>query len=160
MRKRATILLGMAGGAIWAVVLVWAGGFARDVALDRALAVAFFLAGLPLMLMIGRLAQRRFFDDSVIDGQPLSGPAEIDQRVLANTVEQIVLAACFWPLAGWALGGGTVVALGAGFAVARCLFWLGYHMSPPLRSLGFAASFYPTILAAALALIRTVSGSI
>jgi len=39
------------------------------------------------------------------------------------------------------------LSLGLGFAVMRVLFWLGYLVSPPLRALGFAGSFYPTVVA-------------
>lgn len=156
MSKRGKILIGMGLGALWGLGLIWLGPMWKDVGLGFALAVAGFCAGLPMMLMIGRLAQRRFFDDAVIDGGPLSGGAGIDARVLANTVEQILLAACIWPLAGLVLGGGTVLALGAGFAVARLAFWIGYHLAPPLRGFGFAATFYPTVFAALLTLVAAV----
>ncbi|WP_246594366.1 MAPEG family protein [Mameliella sediminis] len=156
MPKRFAILIGMGLGAIWAVMVVWLGPVWKDVPLGMALAVAGVCAGLPLLLMIGRLAQRRFFDDALIDGGPLSEAAGIDDRVLRNTVEQCVLAACIWPLAGLVLGSGTVLTLGAGFLLARLAFWLGYHLSPPLRAFGFAASFYPTVLVACLVLREAV----
>ena len=57
-------------------------------------------------------------------------------------------ALAIWPFVANSLGGAVVMALGFGFAVARVLFWIGYHISPPLRSLGFAATFYPTVVAA------------
>ena len=153
MKKRTVILAGMTGGMVWAIGLVawavnpWTGTGGQD-RLGGAVLAA-FIAGLPLLLMIGRLAQRRFFDDSIIDGQafaPGSG-AEIDQKVLTNTVEQMILAAAIWPLAVVQAHGFTPVWLALGFAVARILFWIGYHVSPPLRGLGFAATFYPTIVA-------------
>ena len=101
--------------------------------------------------MVGRLAQRRFFDDAIIGGQPfvLGSGAEIDQRVLSNTCEQLVLALCIWPAAAVLLAGhgpGVIVVLGFNFAAARGLFWVGYHLSLPLRAFGFAASFYPTLM--------------
>ena len=46
--------------------------------------------------------------------------------------------------------------LGVAFAVARLAFWAGYHMAPPLRAFGFAATFYPTVLVALWALWRVV----
>ncbi|MGP6085799.1 MAPEG family protein [Antarctobacter jejuensis] len=146
----------MALGALWGLGVIWLGPLWKDVGLGLALAVAGFCAGLPMLLMIGRLAQRRFFDDAAIDGGPLSGGARIDARVLANTVEQILLAACIWPLAGPVLGGGTVLTLGAGFGVARLAVWIGYHLAPPLRGFGFAATFYPTVFAAFLTLWEAV----
>lgn len=152
MSKRVKILIGMALGALWAVLVIWLGPMWKDVGLAAALGLAGFCVGLPLMAVIGRLAQRRFFDDRIIDGAPLTGAAEIDGRVLSNTVEQALLAACIWPLAGLVLGSGTVLSLGAGFVLARLAFWIGYHVSPPLRAFGFAATFYPTVLAALLVL--------
>lgn len=156
MTARLSILIGMAAGALWGVAVIWLGPVWKDVPLFWALAVAGFCAGLPLALMIGRLAQRRFFDDTLIDGQALHGPAAVDGRVLQNTVEQIVLALCIWPLAGLVLGTGTLLTLGVGFAVARLAFWLGYHLAPPLRAFGFAASFYPTLFAALMVLREAV----
>lgn len=166
MSKRQVIALNMAAGMVWAIVLLWgAGKFVQlpVFALMPTIMTAFLAPGLVTVLMIGRLAQRRFFDDRIIDGQPLSGGAEIDGRVLQNTVEQLVLALCIWPAAAVILGGqgpGVILTLGLGFALARLLFWGGYHMSPPLRAFGFAATFYPTVLAGLWALWRLASGGL
>lgn len=158
MTKRAKIGIGMALGLIWAVLVVWLPGQGPQpfIPLNMALIFAFAPGGVVMLLMIGRLAQRRFFDDAIIDGQPFAtgSPAEIDQRVLSNTFEQMVLALCLWPLVAISLGAVTVIALGVSMAVARVLFWVGYHLSPPLRALGFAATFYPTVLATLLTLWR------
>lgn len=151
MGKRGQILFGMAGGALWGI-LVCATPMWLDLPyLPAALALpgAFLAPGLFLAAVIGRLAQRRFFDDGIIDGdpfQPGSG-AELDQRVLTNTVEQLVLALMLWPFVAMTLGGAVVIALGVSFTVMRVLFWFGYHLSPPLRGLGFAGTFYPTLIA-------------
>jgi uncharacterized membrane protein YecN with MAPEG domain len=68
--------------------------------------------------------------------------------VLANTSEQLLLALVTWPFVAMTLGGAVVMVMGVGFALARLAFWAGYHLSPPLRAFGFAATFYPTVLAA------------
>jgi uncharacterized membrane protein YecN with MAPEG domain len=152
MGKRGEILLGMAIGLIWAVALVWVPLRLNLPFLTPMLALpgAFVGPGLVLALLIGRLAQRRFFDDSIIDGEAfVSGsPAEIDQRVLTNTTEQLVLALILWPFVALSLGGAAVLVLGCNFALMRLLFWGGYHLSPPLRAIGFAGTFYPTVVAA------------
>ena len=152
MGKRALIFGGMALGLIWAVAIVWLPQQLDLPFIPAPVAVpgALVAPGVVMLLVIGRLAQRRFFDDDLIDGQPPEPGtgASVDQRVLTNTVEQIVLALAIWPFVANSLGGAVVLALGFGFAVARVLFWVGYHISPPLRSLGFAATFYPTIVAA------------
>ncbi|KPP88686.1 MAG: MAPEG family [Rhodobacteraceae bacterium HLUCCO07] len=73
--------------------------------------------------------------------------AEVDQRVLSNTIEQLVVALELWPFAALILGGFVVICMGVGFAMARLVFWTGYHVSPLVKSVGFAAGYYPTVLA-------------
>lgn len=162
METRRKIAVGMAAGVAWAVaVLVGAAIFVQlpVFALMPTIMTAFLAPGLVMIAMIGRLAQRRFFDDAIIDGEAFSGAAAIDQRVLSNTVEQLVLAMAVWPAAAVLLGAegpGVILVLGVAFAVARLAFWFGYHMAPPLRAFGFAATFYPTVLVALWALWRVV----
>lgn len=162
MGRRPVILLGMGLGLVWGIGLLWVGaGVFLPLPPPMVLAMAAFPPGLVTILMVGRLAQRRFFDDATIDGAPFapgSGGA-IDQSVLTNTVEQLVLAAAIWPFAGYVLGSGVVLALGLGLAVTRVLFWIGYHLSPPLRGFGFAGGFYPTVLAALWVLWRILGGT-
>lgn len=146
-RKRRMIAASMAAALLWALALVgWGRGPAEAL---PATVAAFLPGGLVMGAMIARLAQRRFFDAALIDGAPFvpGSGAEIDQRVLTNTAEQLVLALAVWPFAGWVLGWGLLGWLGGSFALCRVLFWIGYHLSPPLRGLGFAASFYPTLVA-------------
>lgn len=73
MNKRVSIAIGMATAMLWALGLVI---LAPSSSLSATTAV--FLSwtgpGLALALLIGRLAQRRFFDDGIIDGQPFRGP--------------------------------------------------------------------------------------
>lgn len=163
MEKRKAIGMGMAGGAVWAVaVLVGAAVFVKlpVFALMPTIMTAFLAPGLVMAAMVGRLAQRRFFDDAIIDGQPLAGAAAIDQRVLTNTAEQLVLALAVWPAAAVLLGAegpGVILVLGIAFALARLAFWAGYHRAPALRAFGFAASFYPTVLVALWALWRVAT---
>lgn len=160
METRRKIAVGMAAGVAWSfAVLIGAAIFVQlpVFALMPTIMTAFLAPGLVSIAMIGRLAQRRFFDDAIIDGEAFSGAAAIDQRVLSNTVEQLVLAMAVWPAAAVLLGGegpGVIIVLGVAFAVARLAFWVGYHIAPPLRAFGFAATFYPTVLVALWALWR------
>ena len=156
MNRRPAILLGMALGALWALAVVWGGqrlsiGF---VPLPMVAPFALTVPGLVLLALIGRLAQRRFFDDALIDGEATApgSAAWVDQRVLGNTVEQGVLALLTWPFVALTLGGSGVLAMGGAFGLARIAFWAGYHLSPPLRAFGFAATFYTTVLATLWAL--------
>lgn len=155
--RRRTILTGMAAGALWALAVVSAPSLLGLPYLPAAAALpgAFLPPGLVLAAMIGRLAARRFFDDDLIDGAaPAPGsPAWIDQKVLGNTLEQLSLALAIWPFAALTLGGAVAIALGLSFALMRVLFWIGYRLSPPLRALGFAGTFYPTVLAGLWALV-------
>ena len=151
-RKRTLILMGMVAGLVWAIGLLILGmAIPLPIAMIQpALLGAAFPPGLFLLMVIGRLAQRRFLDDDTIDGARFAdgSRAQIDQRVLTNTVEQIVLALCIWPFAGFILGAGAPLVLGLGFFVARVASWIGYHLSPPLRAFGFAATCSPPVITA------------
>ncbi|MGV6846994.1 MAG: MAPEG family protein [Marinibacterium sp.] len=151
MSKRGKILVGMGAGALWALVLVWLPQTIKPpfFPLNTAIIGALVPGGLVMLALVARLAQRRFFDDAMIDGEmyPPGSAAEIDQRVLTNTAEQLLLAVVLWPFVALTLGGLVAICLGIGFALARLAFWVGYHLSPPLRAFGFAATFYPTVLA-------------
>ena len=154
MTERHKIKLGMVAGALWSLLLLWAAGRFVNLpvfTLMPTIMTAFLAPGLLLIAMVGRLAQRRFFDTTAIEGAPLSGAVEIDQRVLSATVEQMVLALCVWPAAAVILGSngpGVIVSLGLGFVVTQASFWIGCHTSAPLRVFGFAASFFPTVFVA------------
>ncbi len=158
--KRGLILIGMALGLIWAVAIVWVPQRLDLPFIPAPIAVpgALLAPGLFLILVIGRLAQRRFFAYGMIDGQPFAAGsgAAVDQAVLTNTIEQLVLALVIWPFVANSLGGAVVLALGFGFEAARVLFWIGYHLSPRLRSFGFAATFYPTIVAAVWSVVAWI----
>ncbi len=165
MNKRGKIAIGMGAGLVWSVALIWIGSTMVEIpAFSRIVVTPFFALapGIVLVLMIARIAQRRFFDETLIDGQaPVSGSGcDIDQRVLQNTIEQTAVALCLWlPLSYLLLddGLGVVMTLSVGFAIARVAFWAGYHISPPLRAFGFAATFYPTALALIWGLILRVT---
>lgn len=161
MEKRRVILLGMAAGAVWAALVVIMPGLGAQpfIPINLALIYAFAPGGFVLLALVAVLAARRFFDPELIDGAPfpVGSRAGIDQRVLTNTLEQMVLALALWPLVSTSLGALTVIVMGVAFGVARLLFWLGYHLSPPLRAFGFAASFYPTVLASLWTLWRVLT---
>lgn len=156
MTKRSYILGGMIAGMVWSLVLLWAA--AQFVTLPvftlmPTIMTAFLAPGIVTLLMVGRLAHRRFFDDTIVGGESPApeSRADIDQRVLSNTVEQLVLGLCIWPAAAVILAGdgpGVIMVLGLNFAAMRLVFWAGYHLSPKLRAFGFAAGFYPTVLVA------------
>jgi hypothetical protein len=159
MTRRASIAIGMAFGLGWSAALL---GLATvldsGIPTAPALTYAFFPAGVILMALVARLAALRFFDDTLIDGQPFARGSHAGrlQAILRNTVEQALIAALVWPFVAYALGSGgndVVLALGLGFGLTRIAFWIGYAASPPLRAFGFAGGLYPTVLAAVWAVI-------
>ncbi|WP_425052274.1 MAPEG family protein [Psychromarinibacter sp. S121] len=161
MTTQRKILIGMALGVVWSIALIWIGIAKVNIPpFSRILVEPFYLIGpgIALMFVVAAIAMRRFLTPGMIDGgAPAPGSAgDIDLRVLRNTVEQSVLAACLWPAIAYLFlddGLGVVMSLTVGFVVARLAFWIGYHVSPPLRAFGFAATMYPTVLALVWALI-------
>lgn len=158
MSLRMRIVLGQGIGLALAIVLLWIplSRSAPFMPLNTVLITAFLPGGLVALVMVGVLALRRLRDTDVIAGGALrpGSRAEIDQRVLSNTVEQLVIALALWPFVALTLGGLVVIWMGVGFALARLVYWLGYHLSPLVKSAGFGAGFYPTVLATLWAVIQ------
>jgi uncharacterized membrane protein YecN with MAPEG domain len=112
------------------------------------------VAALWLIASIGNMARHRFFSPADIDGgaAPESGEGvtvRAHRSILQNTLEQTVLAIVAY--AAWAVAApfAWLVALpfAAGlFCIGRLLFWRGYKRGAPGRALGFALTFYPTVL--------------
>jgi hypothetical protein len=155
------MLVGGIAGTIWALAVVWLPGQGPQpfIPLNLALIYAFLPAGIVMVLLVGRIALRRFNSEDLMDGSaPQSGtPADIDQRVLRSTTEQCVLALLLWPFIAMSLGSVTLIVMGVAFSFARIAFWAGYHISPSFRVFGFAASFYPTVLGTLWAILRSLT---
>jgi hypothetical protein len=144
-------LVGAALGALGSVAIVILPGLGSQpfLPLNLALIYAFLPGGLFLMLLLGWIALRRSLGNSALDDGPfpdVSGE-DIDQKVLSDSVAQLVLALLIWPLAASWLGAVTVIVMGVGMGVARLLFWSGAHFSLALRSFGWTLSFGPTAVA-------------
>lgn len=158
MTRRETKLAGGTAGSIWALAVVWlpVQGPQPFVPVNLALIYAFMPAGFVIMLMIGRIALRRFNNEELMDGDTAvpGSAADIDQCVLRSTTEQSVLALLSWPFIAMSLGATTVMAMGVSFAVTMLAFWIGCHVAPSLRLFGFAAGFFPTVLGSLWALWR------
>ena len=117
-----------------------------------------------LGLSIGRLARHRFFTASDIDGSGLTGGsdrARVLQATLQNTLEQTVLAvlvhlvwAGVMPL-DWI---GVIPAAVLLFLAGRLLFVRGYARGAPSRALGFALTFYPSMLMLAIVVLWIAKG--
>lgn len=161
MTQEQKVWIAHAGAVVWAVALIWIGSTMISIpTFSRILVQPFFTLapGIVLMLMIASVALRRLREPGLADGaDPVPGSRlDIDRRVLRNTVEQALVAACVWPPLSYILlqdGMGVVMALSVGFAAARLAYWVGYHVNRPLRVFGFGATFYPTVLALAWGLL-------
>jgi len=166
MSEKVKFRVGLVLGLVWAVALLWGG--ARFVNLPMfavmpTIMTAFFAPGLVIIAMIGRVASRRLFDGEMVGGRlfDTGSKGAIDQKVLNNTIEQLLAALCIWPAAAILLAGdgpGVIMVLGIGFSISRMAFWVGYHRSPALRAFGFGASFYPTMLVGLWVLWQLVTG--
>ena len=110
------------------------------------------LPGLCLMVSIGRLARHRFFTPEDIDGGGLSPGTEnarVLQAVLQNTLEQSVLASLAYLIWVVTVPHAWLASLPAAailFLIGRILFVRGYRHGAPARSLGFAMTFYPSVV--------------
>ncbi|KZR87207.1 MAPEG family protein [Synechococcus sp. MIT S9509] len=105
-----------------------------------------------LILSIARIARYRFFSSEDIDSTAVAAPSSsllCPQSILQNTLEQTVLARIvyfLWILmtpSAWL----SVLPLSAGcFLVGRILFIAGFRKGAASRAIGFALTFYPTVI--------------
>lgn len=159
--KQRKVFAGIATGAIVTAAIVALGivlnPFAyradSDVALRLTLAAkASLVPALFVTVAVARLARHRFLTPADIDGGGLSegsSRARLLQALLQNTLEQAVLASVVY--VGWALlvpgSWLSVLPLAAlAFAVGRLAFFAGYGRGAPGRAVGFALTFYPTVV--------------
>ncbi len=122
---------------------------------------------LTLAVAIGRLAAYRFRSARDIDGSALAegtDKARLLQSLLQNTLEQLALALpvyAAWSACApvrWLMAMPVAAAL---FVLGRTGFFCGYRRGAAARSLGFALTFYPTLMLLAGAMffaIRAVAG--
>jgi len=115
-----------------------------------------------LGISIALLARHRYFTPEDIDGGGLtrgSETASVLQATLQNTLEQTVLAvlvhvtwATLMPVS-WMSAIPAAVVL---FLCGRLLFLLGYRGGAPSRALGFALTYYPSVLMLAIVVVAAV----
>ena len=138
--------LGMAF-AVWAVLRqVITTDPTADTATRLGLACAALLPAVCVLLLMVVMQMSLRVATRAID--PLAGRdgrlLQVNQRALANTVEQLtafapaLLAVAARAPAGWM---SSVVAAGLVFGLARLVFWGGYLVGPLGRSPGMAATY-------------------
>lgn len=105
-----------------------------------------------LLVHVGLLARHRFFTPEDIDGSGLTSGTErarVLQALLQNTLEQLTLAFpvhVIWALLMPMPWLPVAPACALCFATGRLLFGLGYARGAGSRALGFALTFYPTVV--------------
>ena len=160
MISRAVMTIAGSLGALWALGAVWIGATQINLPIFSStpvLLVGFLGPGIFLALLISIVATRRRLLRDLENGgahEPGSA-ADIDARVLQNTLEQTVLALCLWPAIGFLAaddGPGIITALAVSFPMSRLVFWAGCRLSHPLRLVGSSATFCATMFALVWAL--------
>ena len=159
--KQRGVLKGIIFGATMTFVVIVGAILARPMVLSPEATVGerlFFalwadaFIALWLGISIGMLARHRFFTPEDIDGgglAPGSETANILQATLQNTLEQTVLAVLVhltWAVlmpASWMSAIPAAVVL---FLCGRLLFVLGYRGGAVSRAVGFALTYYPSVL--------------
>mgnify|MGYP000058943715 CR=1 FL=1 len=150
----------LAAGA-WMIPQSWLPGDAPSARMTLAARCVLF-AGFWLLATIGTLARHRFFTPQDIDGSGLTTgteTAKVHQAVLQNTLEQTVLASLVYFAFAFLAPAGLLGALPAAvvlFWLGRALFWHGYARGAGGRALGFALTFYPTVILFAVTVILTL----
>jgi len=120
---------------------------------------------LSLVLSIGWLARHRFFSPEDIDGGGLSSgtaQATMLQSVLQNTLEQVVLGVLthmLWAVTMPLTWQAAIPVAAMLFLFSRLLFARGYEGGAPARALGFALTFYPSVLMLLGIVVQLVLGS-
>jgi hypothetical protein len=114
--------------------------------------------GAWLAAAIGRVAMLRFFSvedfDAAVGSTPPSEALRQAAANLQNTLEQATLALLAYLAAALVIPGSAVLVpiLAGLFSVGRTLFWAGYGDGAQGRALGFALTFYPSVLTLLLVL--------
>lgn len=113
--------------------------------------LALILPTCSYMVGIGRIASLRFFDESV--SNPLLAAnnlrLNIMKQYLSNTHEQLFFAVIVYALLSWFLPLEHIylaLLLSVCFVVGRLLFISGYSRGAGARSLGFALTFYSSLV--------------
>ena len=170
--KQHGVLKGIIAGASITLIVIAAAIVSNPIALPEDTSIGNrigfslqldLVLALWLALSIGRLARHRFFTPEDIDGGGLTQgtqAANVLQAGLQNTLEQTVLAVlvhAIWAAvmpASWISAIPFAVVL---FLCGRIMFVRGYSGGAPSRALGFALTFYPSVLMLLLIVIRALS---
>ncbi|MBY8976543.1 MAPEG family protein [Rhodobacteraceae bacterium NNCM2] len=122
-------------------------------AADRLAYAAFWLLlpAISLVLAVGLIARHRHLVNAIDGGwDPADRMLEIYRRNLANTVEQVLIASLAYPAFAINAPEGWLILIPAGcalFLLARLAFLWGLTKGGARdRAIGFACTFYPSVL--------------
>ena len=151
--KQRGVLKGIIFGATMTFVVIVGAILARPMVLSSEATVGERLSfALWLGISIGMLARHRFFTPEDIDGgglTPGSETANILQAILQNTLEQTVLAVLVHLTWAILMPESWLSAIPAAVVLVLCgrlLFVLGYRGGAVSRAVGFALTYYPSVL--------------
>jgi hypothetical protein len=167
-RTQIGVAVGMAAAFLVTVALFALGPeLAPDLVTQPTLGQRLLLAAMadipPLLSLtaaIAWVANARFFSPDDIDGAGLTpeGPAlRVPRAVLANTAEQALLALPLYSGLALTLPASQLalpLLLGGAFLIGRGLFAIGYARGAAARSVGFALTFYPSVGALIVLVMR------
>jgi hypothetical protein len=156
--RRATLRAIFFGSLSWAVsfVVAWfAWPTAPPVLPADRVSYALQLAAAPTILLLMTVcACLRLFDTPSAENPFLGGESQrfkINQRVLANTIEQYLVFVPLTLALAPRLPVGQVKLLPiavTAWCLGRVMFWIGYHVAPHWRAPGFDWTFNTSILLA------------
>ncbi|MFO7561186.1 MAG: MAPEG family protein [Enhygromyxa sp.] len=115
-----------------------------------------------LIANVGALARHRFSTPEDIDGGGLSAGsprAKVLQATLQNTLEQVVIASLvhlIWAVTMPLRWTASLPVAASLFVLGRLLFWRGYERGAPGRALGFALTFYPSVVMTLVLVVHRV----
>ncbi len=170
--KQLGVLRGIVlGAAITVIVLVAAIAtdpisYSAEASVGQRLTFALktdLLLALWLGVSIGLLARPRFFTPEDIDGSGLTQGTErasVLQSTLQNSLEQTVFAVLAHTIWAATMPSSWIAAVPAAailFLFGRILFTRGYSGGAPSRALGFALTFYPSVLMLVIVTISVMS---
>lgn len=152
-RKQRGVVLGMASGlfASLLVVFLLSRAFLRWDTPERAV-ISLLLPATAMFVAIARMAKHRFVTPADIDGSAMSDGtvrAKTLQSLLQNTTEQLAFALPVYVAALMNPHRGiqaAVPACACAFLLGRLTLFATYSGGAGARALGFALTFYPTVL--------------
>lgn len=138
-------------------------GYTDNVTLSYRLDLFSYCMGFIILfytIIIGRMARLRFFSQEDIQGHGISHSskkAKIITAIIENTSEQTLLASCAYILCALNMPGSYLSILpcvATLFFIGRILFYFCYKYGAGARAVGFAITFYPTVITIFLTLIH------